>query len=145
MAFVVPAAQNQLLISLNYDATGLEWVDLFDNALIGWAVDENEPQTFEPAPRAIGSLAPMAPQGGMRSVGARTGAQQQSIQSPQWAIVMQGGIVFVPDQYRGNVTEFFHWLAGDSRKVGGQGLVYPGMKNAYDSWARLNTDKVWTR
>jgi hypothetical protein len=136
MTFIVPAAQNQLLLTLNYDATGLEWVDLFDNALIGWAVDEAEPPTFEPAPRAIGSLAPQAP-------------DTAPVISPHWALAMPNvDIVFVPDLYRGTLSEFLTWLAtnGDAdRKVGGQGLVYPNLQNGYQSWARLNPDLVFIR
>jgi len=134
MAFVVPSAQNQLLITLNYDPTGLEWVDLFDNALVGWVIDEAEPQTFEPQPRAIGSLAPKAP-------------DTSPVISPHWALAMPG-VVFVPDLYRGDIPEFFTWLStnGDAdRRIGGQGLVYPNLQNAYQSWARLNPDLVFTR
>jgi hypothetical protein len=136
MPFVVPSAQNQLLLTLNYDPTGLAWVDLFDNALVGWAVDEVEPQTFEPAPRAIGSLAPEAPDTG-------------STVSPHWALAMPNvDVVFVPDLYRGGLSEFLTWLAtngGASRKVGGQGLVYPNLHNGYESWARMNPGMVFKR
>jgi len=121
---------------LNYDATGLEWVDLFDNALVGWVVDETEPQGFAPQPRAIGNLAPKAPDTG-------------STLSPHWALAMPGApVVFVPDQYRGDIPEFFTWLATNGnikRKVGGQGLVYPNLQNGYQSWARLNASLVFTR
>src|SRR5215203_3066159 len=94
MVFVVPAAQNQLLIILKYDATGMEWVDLFDNVLVGWVVDDSgsqssgpAPQSFEPAPRAIGSLPPLAP-------------DTAPVISPQWAVMMPE-VVFVPNLYRG--------------------------------------------
>lgn len=132
MTSVVPAAQNQLLITASYDPTGLAWVDLFDNALVAWVVDEHEPQRFEPIPRAIRSLSPAAP-------------DTSPVMSPPWALAMTN-VVFVPNIYRGDMLDFFTWMAtngGATRKVGGQGLVYINLRNAYESWSRVNPDLVF--
>ena len=38
--FAINGYPQDIIVSCNYDQTGLEWVDLFDNPPLGWLVDE---------------------------------------------------------------------------------------------------------
>jgi hypothetical protein len=118
---IVPNAGRDLIISMNYDATGLVWVELFDNAPLGWAVDDTD--ISHPEPVVVGSLPP-AP--------ADTGA----IRSPQWA-QYTGGFAVVPDLVRLSLPEFFNWLAtnnGATRQVRSS-MKSPDLANAYFGWS----------
>jgi hypothetical protein len=112
-----------LIISCNYDGTGLEWVDMFDNPALGWLVDET---TGFSNPIITGSLPPHAP-------------ATDPILSPQWAHIHIDS-VFVPDKWRGGVMNFFTWLAtngGAQRKVRGN-FMATNLLYALDSWRQQN-------
>ena len=130
MPLVVPSTRDEVLIVANYDPTGLEWVDLFDNHLLAWIIDETE--TTEPKPSAIGSLPPAAP-------------DTSPILSPQWAVGVLA-TVYVPDVWRGSFSEFLTWLATNNdaeRQVGGKGLRLPELQNQYRTWSNANPRLVW--
>jgi hypothetical protein len=128
MPNAVAAVADTLLISMNYDPTGLAWVDLFDNPILGWVIDETG--AVGPQPAILGVLPPPAP-------------DTAPIFSPQWAHLQIA--VFVPDLWRGSIHDFFTWLAsnnGAERKV--RGLFVDGkLSNAWRSWATGHAGQVW--
>jgi hypothetical protein len=46
-----------LIISLEYDPTGLEWVRLYDNLVLGWYVSDTIPEEIVPAVPLSGATA----------------------------------------------------------------------------------------
>jgi hypothetical protein len=115
----LPGLPGDLVISCNYyDSAGSPVVDLFDNPVLGWRVDEADGPA---SPVTVGTLPPKS-----------TGAT-----SPQWAHAMADG-VFVPDVWRGSIMEFFTWLALDGeRKVRGN-FRDTRLKYALTTWAMQN-------
>jgi len=129
---VIPA-MGHWLISVNYDPTGLAWADMFDNVVLGWAVDD---ATAVPLPVIIGSLPPAAP-------------ATDPVVSPQWANLWEdatgSGNVLIPDIWRGNLMGLFDWLAtnnGATRKVRGN-FVKDALATAWGQWAAQHPDLVW--
>jgi hypothetical protein len=128
----VPSMANEAVISVNYDPTGLVWADMFDNHVVAWIVDEVEPQSFEPAPRILGSLPPAPP-------------DTAPVLSPQWGLVLSQGMVYVPDQVRLPVHQFFDWLAtnnGARRKLRGL-FSQQFLGTTWIDWAAANPGSVW--
>jgi hypothetical protein len=132
MAVGVPSAANEALISIEYDETALLWATMYDNHVVAWIVDEAEPQSFEPAPRVIGQLPTAAP-------------DTAPVQSPQWALVLTSGTVYVPDQVRLPLAQFFDWLASNGgarrqlRGVFSQNFLVA----TWNDWAAKNPGAVW--
>jgi hypothetical protein len=117
------------LFVMTYDATGLASVHIDGWPLIAWNVDPANP--FNPAPITLGN--PLKPP-------PTTGA----IISPAWAYGISEEAVFIPDIWRGTMTEFFMWLAtnhGANRKVSAW-LTFPALLNVWNRWARENPDLV---
>jgi hypothetical protein len=128
MPNAITAHADTLLLSMNYDPTGLAFVDLFDNPIIGWVIDETG--AVEPLPAIIGALPPAAP-------------DTAPIVSPQWAHLQAA--VFVPDVWRGTLDEFFAWLAtnnGATRLVRGN-FVDGKLSNTWRAWAAAHPAQVW--
>jgi hypothetical protein len=123
MPTAVPSSD--VLISVEYDPTGLEWCRLYDNRLISWIVDETGLSL--PRPVVIGTLP------------GETANTSPTI-SPQWAVCEGERAVFVPDLWRGSIADFFTWLAtngGASRKLEKRFGVSTALCNGFDTW-RLN-------
>ncbi len=136
---VIPSVAQDYIISCNYDGTGLEWVDLFDNPVLGWIVDETKigvgvialakpaPPIAE-VPILVGSLPPGAP-------------DTAPVLSPQWAHVSEG--VFVPDMWRGALPDFFTWIAtnnGANRLLRGN-FVNARLQLAMRRWSERFPDQ----
>jgi hypothetical protein len=125
----VPPQSGEGLITVNYDGTGLEWVDLWDNTVLCWVIDANaKEQAAEP--RILGTFPPAAP-------------ETSPIISPSWASVAVSGIVYVPDTWRGRLEDFFTWLAtnnGAQRKVIGKGISAQKIRETYRIWASNHPD-----
>ena len=77
---IIPDTSGALLFSVEYDATGLATATVYDNPLLGWAVDDTATQ---PTPVIIGILPLMPP-------------STAPIISPQWAKYYEN-YIFVPD------------------------------------------------
>jgi hypothetical protein len=59
MTTVVPASPNTIIISIEYDPTGLAWARLTDNQALAWYVDDSEmPMPLRPS--VIGHIAAAA-------------------------------------------------------------------------------------
>jgi hypothetical protein len=119
----IPGDAAQIIVSCNYDPTGLEWVDLFDNPALGWLVDED---TSEAVPVVVGTAPPPA---------ADTGA----VLSPTWAHFADESL-YVPDVWRGQLIDFFTWLAtnnGAQRKVRAN-FRSGRLKTAMEQWGQQN-------
>jgi len=121
---VLPSDSQQLLLSCNYDETGLAWVDIFDNPLLGWIADETG--AAEVAPVVVGLLPPAS-------------VDTSPVLSPRWAHCVVPS-VYVPDLWRGDLNSFFTWLAtnnGAQRLVRGN-FRNPNVANAMMFWASNN-------
>ena len=128
----IPGDARHIIISCNY---GTDWVDLFDNPVLGWLVDETAVTSLkvgDPVPPMnefpviTGTMPPAAPANG-------------AIISPQWVHQVDDD-VYVPDAWRGSVVEFFTWLAtnnGAQRKVRGN-FRTSRLKGAMDVWSANN-------
>jgi hypothetical protein len=111
MPTVVPPSPDEGIITLNYDGSGLGWVDLWDNAIIAWVIDAND-VSVGPSPRILGTFPPAPP-------------DTSPVLTPSWAAITRAGNVFVADTWRGTFYDFLTWLAtnnGAQRKVIGNGL-----------------------
>jgi hypothetical protein len=129
----ITAQAGQVIISCSYDETGLAWVDLFDNPVLGWVLDDSSvttlskptPTIFE-APVIVGLMTP-AP------------TDTTPILSPQW-VHFAHGIIYVPDLWRGNVADFLTWMAtnnGAQRKVRAN-FTDPTLTNVMYEWGKRN-------
>jgi hypothetical protein len=130
---VVPAAPGteELLLSFHY--VDDDKVYLFDNRIIGWAVDADEPQGTEPAPRIIGSLPPET--------------DTDPILSPQWAVYGSNGVAYIPDVYRGRLPGLLTMLAtnnGAQRQLNGDGLTQSYVINEWNTWKTQNAALTFT-
>jgi hypothetical protein len=119
-----------VLISVEYDSTGLGWCRIYDNQVLGWIVDETG--AGEPQPQIIGQLPPMlAP-------------DTAPVISPQWA-VFTSPAVMIPDLWRGSFSDFLDLLAtnnGAWRPIGKRLGHSVTLFNEFDVWARRNPDLV---
>jgi hypothetical protein len=128
---VVPAAANTIVISIEYDATGLAWARLTDHQALAWYID-NSQMPMPPRPSINGTLP-------------RTAPDTRPILSPQWAEFVGGPAIFVPSMWRGSINNFFTWLAtnnGAHRQLAKGFGISSGLYNAFDNWARRNPDLV---
>ena len=117
---IIPNTGRDLIVSFNYDPTGKAWVDCFDNAPLGWAVDDTTLSGAEPI--VVGSLPPAA-------------ADTAPIELSQWA-QYTGGYLVVPDKVRMTPAEFFTWLGtknGAQREVRGH-MKSADMNQAFHQW-----------
>ena len=90
-------AATGVLISIEYDATGLEWARIYDNPILAWIIDDAlEPNS--PLPMVIGQLPLRAP-------------DTTPVISPRWATLENARAVLVPDLWRDNLSDFLTWLA----------------------------------
>jgi hypothetical protein len=126
----VPAS-GYSIISLEYDATGLAWADMWDNEVLSWVIDQSG--SVGATPIIIGSLPPPAP-------------DTDPVVSPQWIAVGEGnGRVIIPDLWRGDLNSLFTYLAtnnGATRKLRGN-FVRPQIDNQWRIWVSQNPDLVW--
>jgi hypothetical protein len=124
MPTVVPPSPDEGIITLNYDGSGLGWVDLWDNAIIAWVIDAND-VSVGPSPRILGTFPPAPP-------------DTSPVLTPSWVAITRAGNVFVPDTWRGTFYDFLTWLAtnnGAQRKVIGNGLRRSRVAESYRTWA----------
>jgi hypothetical protein len=101
MAQAIPAVTGSMLLSFEYDPTGLEWAILHDNPVLAWVVDEAG--TTNPKPIILGSLPPAA-------------ADTGEVLSPAFAAREGGpaGTWFIPDMVRGTASELFNFIASNN-------------------------------
>jgi hypothetical protein len=130
---VVPAAPGteELLLSFHYVD---DEVWMFDNRIIGWAVDADEPQATAPAPRIIGSLPPAV--------------DTAPVLSPQWAVYGTNGTAYVPDFYRGRLSGLFTLLAtnnGVQRRLNGDGFTQSYVIGEWNTWKTQNAALTFTQ
>jgi hypothetical protein len=102
------ASDGIIIISIEYDPTGLAWARLYDSYAVGWLIDETTLVPTKPAPPDVtGAHAPFPLIiGSLPSVAPDT----TPIVSPQWAKLV-GQMVFIPDLWRGALPDFFTQLA----------------------------------
>jgi hypothetical protein len=120
---VVAGYPQDIVISCNYDATGLAWVDLFDNPPVSWIIDETSGQG---RPVVAGSLPPPPP-------------ATAPVLSPTWAHLHTDSL-YVPDMWRGGMMNFFTWLAsnnGATRLVRGN-FMSINLASAMETWRQQN-------
>jgi len=118
---MMPNTGRDLIVSFNYDPTGLAWVECFDNAPLGWAVDDVD--ITHPEPVVVGSLPPAAP-------------ATAPVLSPQWA-QYTGGYLVVPDVVRLLPGDFFTWLGtnnGATREVRSS-MKSADLNQAFHQWS----------
>lgn len=132
----ISALPGQVIISCNYDPTAKEWVDLFDNPVLGWLVDETQlnPNLGQPVP-PIGEAPVIV---GTMPAGA---VDTTPIFSPQWAHVVSNRI-YVPDIWRGEIADFITWIAtnnGAKRKVRGNFSDH-NLSNIMYEWSKRNPE-----
>jgi hypothetical protein len=124
-----------VILSVEYAANGLDWARIYDNYCVGWLVDENlavpyKPDTtgrHAPFPLIIGTLPVPAP-------------DTAPIISPQWGKYVRGE-VFIPDLWRGSLSEFLTGLAtnnGARRLLGSRLAAAPEVAKAFHDWGRAN-------
>jgi hypothetical protein len=122
---VFPSLDGSVLITVEYNddvagEPGKVWAILHDNSILGWT------DTQPVVPVIIGSLPAAAP-------------ATDPILSPLWGQYV-GGMVFVPDMWRGPVAAFFTAVAsnnGATRKVYAN-FFTPELASAFQQWARTN-------
>jgi hypothetical protein len=93
---VTPAHPNDVLVTFEYAPNGLDWARLRDVRLLRWVVDESGPLDA-PRPIVSGMLPPLA-------------VNTDPVRSPQWA-VFYNPMVGIPNEWRGNLSDFLTWLA----------------------------------
>jgi hypothetical protein len=120
----LPGDPNDVIVSMNYyfDDDGQSFVDLFDNPVLGWVVDEADADSSHPV--VTGTLPPPYPE------------------CPQWAHIHADSL-YVPDMWRGTVLDFFTWLAtagGANRKLRGN-FRHPSLQSAMNNWSQNYPDQ----
>lgn len=135
---VIPAIKH-FIISVEYEpVSGLDWADMWDNAVLGWMVDDSPGNSLQastptdPQPVVIGSLPPLAP----AAVGA--------VASPQWVSVYKEGVI-MPQLWRGNLPGFFEYLSqnhGANRRLRGN-FVSDMIAESWAQWAAQHPEFVW--
>jgi hypothetical protein len=118
----IPGDPNDVILSCNYyDQNGETFVDLFDNPVLGWVIDDDNADSSHPV--VTGTLPPPSP--GM----------------PQWAHIHDDS-VYVPDMWRGTVMNFFTWLvtAGEKDMKLRGNFRHPSLISAMNNWSQSNPD-----
>ena len=114
------------LLVMSYPGDGLTQVVVKSWPLLGWTMDEMNPINSKPI--TIGDPLSTAPPA--------TGA----IKSPAWAYCISEEAVFLPDDWRGSLGEFFMFLAtnnGAYRTIKAD-LTHARLLNYWQTWAREN-------
>jgi len=127
--FAVPPVTGSLLVSCVYDATGLAYCMMFDNAVLAWVIDVGG--GVAPQPVILGSMAPAPP-------------QTAPVISPAWVVREGGpsGLFFVPDIARGTPQQMFTALAtnnGAARKLYAN-FADPALVEAFKQWGSAHPD-----
>lgn len=154
MTLAIASPPGVIIVSVEYDPTGLVWCKLYDNEVLGWLVDETTALTpmwegvtapspyapppsvtgqHQPLPIIIGSLAEKAP-------------TTLPILSPQWCLFREPSAVFVPDLTRLTLHEFFTALAtnnGANRKLQRRFALSDALHIGFGSWAASNPGMVF--
>jgi len=125
----ISAQPDDLILSFGYgtDSTGQDYVQIWDNHVLGWIVDATFPPSVEAVPIIIGSLPP---------------APTQGMDVPQWAAYRSNQII-VPNSFRGSPSEFMTLLTAGGRQALGT-FVDSGLRNLWTQWAQANPQLVWT-
>jgi hypothetical protein len=153
VTLAIPAFAGTIILSMEYDPTGLAWVRLFDNRCLGWLVDETN--AVEPAEWDAGTFAQPPPvvTNQHRPIPIIIGSLPSKvvtapIHSPQWCIFSETDpIVFIPDLTRLRIDDFLTALAtnnGAHRLVGSMLGFDRGLLNAYKQWAENNADLAFS-
>ena len=120
----IPPVVRTTLISCRYDATGLAYVEMYDNNVLAWLVDETGTALIKPV--IVGSMPPPT-------------VSTAPVISPQWA-VRETWEFIVPDYVRGAPGELFTFLATNN---GAQRGLYAnftdmGLINDFNAWGRAH-------
>jgi hypothetical protein len=130
---IVPAAPGQIVVAVEYDATGVAWAKLTSYQALAWCVD-NSLMPMPPMPQILDTLPPLPP-------------DTSPIVSPQWAKYLDGNAAIqVQNQWTGPLYEFFTWLAtnnGATRQLAGQFSHSASLMNGFSDWARGHPDLVY--
>jgi hypothetical protein len=129
----VPPVTGSLLVTCEYDASGLEYVILHDNIVLAWLIDTTG--VGPPWPVVVGSFPPAA-----------TGTAP--IISPPWVVREGGpsGTFFAPDLARGTALELFNALAtnnGAQRKLYAN-FAETSLINSWNEWKAANPSLALT-
>jgi hypothetical protein len=122
----IAAAPGTLMMSMEYDPSGLVWAMLHDNVAVGWSVDDSN-KPVPPVPLSIRPL-PLPP------------PKTDPVLSPTWA-VRQGLTWFVPSLWRGSsAAQLFTQIATNN---GAQRQLYADFADGallteWQQWAALN-------
>lgn len=154
MTLAITSPPGVILLSVEYDPTGLVWCRLYDNEVLGWLVDETTASApvlwagsfdgpsptkpavtgqHQPLPIIIGSLAEKAP-------------DTPPILSPQWCLFREPSSVFVPDLARVELDDFFTKLAtnnGATRKLQRRFALSNTLHVRFGAWASVNPGLVF--
>jgi hypothetical protein len=132
---VVPAAANDYIVCIEYDATGVIWASLTDYLCLGWQVDDTGANPDQPTPLLINPLPAPAP-------------DTSPVLSPQWARAQGHHIVApVPGAYRGTAYNFLDFIAfngGAKRRLAGGSFLSATCAAAWSQWAAKNPGSVWS-
>jgi hypothetical protein len=136
---VILSTLGGVLLSVEYDSTGLAWCRLYDNQIVGWEVDDTG--AGEPQPQIIGQLPTLAP-------------DTAPVLSPQWGAIVGPGGVFAgypvnppvllpggPGAWRGPFEDFLDWLAtnnGAQRRLESRLSISAAAINSFNRWAGLH-------
>jgi hypothetical protein len=143
MTVAIPASGEIIILSMEYDPTGLAWVRLYDNHALGWLVDEVMGAPIVPlyaAGDVPGFRKPVTT--GARAVSDHPRPLAQPAptprpSSPQWA-KFADPVVFVPDPCGCGLPDFLTWLATNNRAqrvIGSMLGLDRNLLNAYNQWA----------
>jgi hypothetical protein len=138
-ASAISAIPDELILSFEYgtDTAGIDYVDMWDNHVIGWAVDAAIPPASEACPIIIGALPPV-----FTGLAAKPpGPGNSPPQYPQWAMV-RGAQIVVPDLWRGDLSSFWDYISQIGRMLRGS-FVDARVSNTWTAWSLANPSKLW--
>jgi hypothetical protein len=128
MAIPVAAVTGSMLVTCEYDTTGLAWCIMHDNVVLAWMIDDTD-DTAPPVPKIVGSM-PGAP------------TDTSPVLSPVWAVREGGptGIFFVPNMLRGTAHELFTFIASnnDAKRQIYTNFADQSLTLAWQQWASAN-------
>jgi hypothetical protein len=127
-----------VIVSVEYDASGLQWCRICDHRVSGWVVGATG---ANPQPVTSESLPPPAPDTG--------------VFCPQWASVASmthawtgpwhDPLVIVPDQWRGSFSAFLDLLSnGGARRIDARLGCSASAYNTFLLWSHRNPTRVLT-
>ena len=166
MSIPIPAVGEIIIVSFEYDPTGLKWVRLWDNHALGWLVSDAAPAADAPSrstshsggkPGSTRAEREAAPEPGpMKPVTtgehaplpiilgslAKLAPDSAPVVSPQWGKYDEP-VIFLPDTGRLELAEFLTWLAtnnGANRRIGSMVALSKSLANGLQQWGTMHPD-----